>query len=92
MEEATPDEEARFLGDNVPAVPRTLYKVVGRRQYAKQIAAIRATATCQVGGSRAMRRDLSTRMTGRRTSSSAQGKDDLVALGWLTCVGIVDEG
>ena len=24
--------------------------------------------------------------------SSAQGKDDLVALGWLTCVGIVDEG
>jgi len=24
--------------------------------------------------------------------SSAQAKDDLVALGWLTCVGVVDEG
>ena len=24
--------------------------------------------------------------------SSAQSKDDLVALGWLTCVGVVDEG
>jgi hemerythrin-like domain-containing protein len=41
LEEATPSEQARFL-QLVPAVPRAVYTTLGRRQFAKQIARIRA--------------------------------------------------
>lgn len=40
MEEATPAEEQRFL-TNVPAVPRAIYKVVGRGRYRKSVARLR---------------------------------------------------
>jgi hemerythrin-like domain-containing protein len=40
MEEATPAEEQRFLL-HVPAVPRAIYKVIGRGQYRKSVARLR---------------------------------------------------
>ena len=42
MEEATPAEEAQFL-QLVPALPRMIYKVLGRGMYANQSARLRGT-------------------------------------------------
>lgn len=43
LENASPDEQAKFLR-NVPPPARVLFRLVGRRSWAKEVAALRGTA------------------------------------------------